>query len=72
MAECDVCKGKQYVIAERADGRLAVERCDTCSTDILDKDAAKLAIRDGIECELNYPCFLKPGFLSRDPGSSQS
>lgn len=56
---CSVCFGKRYIIAERDDGRFAVERCDGCSAqDITDSDAAKLAQADGIACASSYPCIL--------------
>ncbi len=59
---CRVCSGYHYLIATRIDDRLAVERCDACSLDLNDTQAADLARRDGIECESDYPCYLKGVF----------
>jgi hypothetical protein len=57
---CVVCHGKRYLVCTRMDGRKAIERCDECSTDTLtDEDAAKLAQQDGIECEPEYPCYVR-------------
>jgi len=60
---CQFCQDKRYVISERDDGRLAIERCDACSsTDserpISDCDASLLARANGIRCETNYPHYL--------------
>ncbi len=53
------CRGLRWGVFERADGRIAVERCDLCSTsDFTDEDAAKLATAAGVECEEHYPCIV--------------
>lgn len=57
---CTICEDKRYIIADRDDGRKAVERCDNCADGILsDMQAAILARYDGIRCEEAYPCYLK-------------
>lgn len=57
---CEVCSDKRYLICERDDGRLAVEKCDNCQPDsFFDADAAVLARRDGIDCVHSYPCFVR-------------
>lgn len=62
---CENCLGKRYLLSVRDDGRLAVERCDTCSwfgrndpRSLLDTQAAALARRDGIKCRDRYPCTV--------------
>ena len=59
---CPACGGKAYFVAERSDGREAIERCDVCAVDVLsDEQAAVLARHDGIACEETYPCYLIKG-----------
>ena len=57
---CMECKNKRYTIRLRSeDNRLAVERCDECSSEILtDEQAAILARYDGVKCSEEYPCYL--------------
>lgn len=70
---CPVCADKRYVICHRAaDGRAAVERCDSCSCFdwdrewtkfsgyLSDADAAALARADGVNCRSAYPCYVIP------------
>ena len=59
MEICNKCEGKRYVVVEREDCMFAVERCDDCSSIICDEDAAKLARADGINCLMEYPCYLE-------------
>lgn len=35
MIDCQVCQNKRYLIAERSDGRVAVECCDNCAANVL-------------------------------------
>ena len=56
---CEICEGKGYVVSERSDGMLAVERCDTCEQFANDPEAARVATRDGIYCDLAYPCYVR-------------
>lgn len=61
---CDVCNGKHYIVSVRDDNgeaRDVIERCDNCwgvEHFLQDHDAAKLAQRDGIRCEPDYPCYV--------------
>lgn len=57
---CGVCGDKKYLISRRDDGRLAVERCDTCQdpATFSDEQAAILAQADGVKCSSVYPCVL--------------
>jgi len=60
MALCPICNGKCYIIATRDDGRVAVERCDTCCMRWLsDLDAARLALSDGIKCKIGHPAYVE-------------
>jgi hypothetical protein len=52
---CEICKDKGWIIATRADGRKAVERCDDCKTFETDTVAAQVS---GQQCEPEYPCVL--------------
>jgi hypothetical protein len=56
---CKVCNDKRYLVSERADGTVAIETCDECCCDVLtDTQAAILARHDGIDCRLEYPCYV--------------
>jgi hypothetical protein len=58
--KCEICEDKKYLISTRDDGKEAIEACDNCREDTFyDENASLLAKRDGIDCEDNYPCFVK-------------
>lgn len=60
FAKCPECEGKRYLVATRDDGRIAIERCDACSSHLFsDEDAAILAIRDGYDVRRQYPCIVR-------------
>lgn len=62
MENCDICGNKRYLIATRLSDydRRAIERCDSCASDILtDIQAAVLARADGINCDSDYPCYTR-------------
>ena len=59
LPNCIECENKRYLVCKRDDGFLAVERCDECTANYLsDEEVARLALRDGVECRLSYPCYL--------------
>lgn len=55
---CHVCDDLKFIVSERDDGRLAVERCDDCSGQLNDEEAAVIARAHGIDCALTYPCYV--------------
>jgi hypothetical protein len=59
MSNCLVCNDKRYIIAERDDGREAVEACDACNSNNTDEQAALSARADGIDCDRIYPCVVR-------------
>lgn len=59
---CEVCSGKVYLIAERDDGRRAVERCDACAGNLSDEQAAILARYDGIPAAEEHPHVVPESF----------
>ena len=62
IPKCDVCSDDRWLICTRSeDGREAVERCDACQDvdSFFDEDAAVLARAAGVDCEVDYPCYLK-------------
>ena len=62
MVDCEVCENKRYLIATRLsdDNRRAIERCDSCVSELLDDlQAASLARTDGINCDSTYPCYVR-------------
>ena len=63
MPDCNICKNVRYLVSTRLNDngkdREAVERCDNCAVDYLnDEQAAVRARRDGIKCEVQYPCYI--------------
>ncbi len=61
MENCEICENKRYLIATRLsdDNRRAIERCDSCVSELLDDmQAAALARADGIQCDSDYPCYV--------------
>jgi len=59
---CAVCNDAHYLICERDDGCDAVERCDACSDNFSDEEAAVWARIDGVKCALRYPCYVVDGY----------
>jgi hypothetical protein len=61
---CEICANTQYLVSTRDDGKEAIEACDNCrEKSFTDEDAAKLAIRDGIDCATSYPCIISKAAL---------
>ena len=61
MVDCDGCPNNRgWDIFERSeDNRLAVERCDMCARLPDDESAAVLARAIGIQCDSDYPCYVR-------------
>jgi hypothetical protein len=67
ISNCKICGRKGWIISTRSDGARAVERCYSCQyygdsdpRTKFDEDVAVKARRDGIRCQLQYPCLLEP------------
>lgn len=56
--DCHVCDDLKFIVSERDDGQLAVERCDDCSSQLTDQQAATIARSYGIDCAFTYPCYV--------------
>lgn len=63
MTPCEGCHGKRYRLGTRADGLLAIERCDTCSKFASDEEARNHVVENNLlpgtwEVEPDAPCYV--------------
>ena len=59
--DCEGCFGRGWAVFVRADEQpphLAVQKCDECGVFEYDEDAVPTAIRAGVSCKIQYPCYV--------------
>ena len=72
LPDCVMCDSKRYLVCIHDNGFLAVERCDECTANYLtDAEVARIALNDGIECRLTYPCYLSTDAVRKWLGEDQ-
>ena len=62
--DCAICEGYGFLVSERDEGLMAIERCDTCERYKTDGEAAdevkaSRTLPEFVSVERNYPFYLR-------------